>query len=78
MSQNVRKERIVTKVKCLDVKLKMIRKKKNTLSVSSMSLAVEISVNSGSWSQVSIIAWRIPWTEPGGLCSTGLQRVGHY
>ena len=26
----------------------------------------------------SIRAWRIPWTEePGGLQSTGLQRVGH-
>ena len=26
----------------------------------------------------SILAWRIPWTEgPGGLPSTGLQRVGH-
>ena len=26
----------------------------------------------------SIIAWRIPWTEePGGLQSTGLQRVEH-
>ena len=26
----------------------------------------------------SIFAWRIPWTEePGGLWSTGLQRVGH-
>ena len=26
----------------------------------------------------SIFAWRIPWTEePGGLQSTGLQRVGH-
>ena len=25
-----------------------------------------------------IFAWRIPWTEePGGLQSTGLQRVGH-
>ena len=25
----------------------------------------------------SIVAWRIPWTdEPGGLQSTGLQRVG--
>ena len=25
-----------------------------------------------------ILAWRIPWTEePGGLQSTGLQRVGH-
>ena len=26
----------------------------------------------------SILAWRIPWTEePGGLQSTGSQRVGH-
>ena len=26
----------------------------------------------------NILAWRIPWTEePGGLQSTGLQRVGH-
>ena len=26
----------------------------------------------------SILAWRIPWVEePGGLQSTGLQRVGH-
>ena len=25
-----------------------------------------------------ILAWRIPWTEePGGLQSTGLQRIGH-
>ena len=26
----------------------------------------------------SILAWRVPWTEePGGLHSTGSQRVGH-
>ena len=26
----------------------------------------------------SILAWRIPWTEePGGLQSTGSQRIGH-
>ena len=26
----------------------------------------------------SVLAWRIPWTEePGGLQSTGPQRVGH-
>ena len=26
----------------------------------------------------SILAWKIPWTtEPGGLKSMGLQRVGH-
>ena len=25
----------------------------------------------------SILAWRIPWTEPGGLQSMGLRRVRH-
>ena len=25
----------------------------------------------------SALAWRIPWTEPGGLQSMGLHRVGH-
>ena len=26
----------------------------------------------------SILAWKIPWIEePGGLQSTGLQRIGH-
>ena len=26
----------------------------------------------------SVLAWKIPWTEePGGLQTTGLQRVGH-
>ena len=29
-------------------------------------------------SHSSVLAWRIPWTEePGGLQSTGSQRVGH-
>ena len=29
-------------------------------------------------SHSSILAWRIPWTEkPGGLQSTGMQRVRH-
>ena len=47
----------------------------------------EIRVQSLSWedplekemaTHSSILAWRIPWTEePGGLQSTGLQRVGH-
>ena len=32
----------------------------------------------GMATQISIPAWRIPWTEePGGLQSMGLQRVGH-
>ena len=35
-------------------------------------LEVEMATHS------NILAWRIPWTEePGGLQSTGLQRVGH-
>ena len=25
----------------------------------------------------TILAWRIPWTEPGGLQSMGSQRAGH-
>ena len=25
----------------------------------------------------SVLAWEIPWTEPGGLQSMGLQTVGH-
>ena len=32
----------------------------------------------GHGTHSSILAWRIPWTEePGGLQSTGSQRVGH-
>ena len=32
----------------------------------------------GNGNPVSILAWRIPWTEePGGLQSLGLQRVRH-
>ena len=31
-----------------------------------------------NWTHSSILAWRTPWTEePGGLQSTGSQRVGH-
>ena len=47
----------------------------------------EIRVRSLGWEdpleeemapQSSILAWEIPWTdEPGGLQSTGSQRVGH-
>ena len=33
---------------------------------------------SGMTTHSSILAWRIPWMEdPGGLQSTGSQRVGH-
>ena len=32
----------------------------------------------GMTTHSSVLAWRIPWTEvPGGLWSTGWQRVGH-
>ena len=38
----------------------------------------EDSVEEEVASHLSILAWKIPWTEePGGLQSMGLQRVGH-
>ena len=38
----------------------------------------ERSPEEGNGNHSSILAWRISWTEePGGLQSTGLQRVGH-
>ena len=42
------------------------------------SLGWEDPLEKGMATHSSILAWRIPWTEePGGLQSTGLQRVGH-
>ena len=42
------------------------------------SLGWEVSLEKGTATHSSILAWRIPWTEePGGLQSMGLQRVGH-
>ena len=42
------------------------------------SLGHEDLLKKGMAAHSSILAWRIPWTEkPGGLQSTGLQRVGH-
>ena len=36
------------------------------------------SPREGMATHSSTLAWEIPWTEePGGLQSTGLQRVGH-
>ena len=36
------------------------------------------SPGEGNGNHSSILAWKIPWTEePGGLQSTGSQRVGH-
>ena len=38
----------------------------------------EDALEKGMATHSSILAWRIPWMEePGGLQSTGLQRVGH-
>ena len=42
------------------------------------SLGWEDPLEKGMATQLSILAWRIPWTEePGGLQSLGLPRVGH-
>ena len=42
------------------------------------SLGQEDPLEKGMATYSSILAWRIPWTQkPGGLQSTGLQRVGH-
>ena len=39
---------------------------------------LESSLKEGMATHSSIFAWRIPWPEePGGLWSTGSQRVGH-
>ena len=42
------------------------------------SLGQEALLEEGVATHSSMLAWRIPWTEePGGLQSTGSQRVGH-
>ena len=42
------------------------------------SLAREDPLEKEMATHSSILAWRIPWAEePGGLQSTGSQRVGH-
>ena len=41
-------------------------------------LGREDPLEEGTAAHSSILAWRIPWAEePGGLQSSGLQRVGH-
>ena len=43
-----------------------------------LSLGWEDPLEKGMATHFRILPWRIPWTEePGGLLSTGLQRVGH-
>ena len=42
------------------------------------SLGREDSLEEGMATHSSVLTWRIPWTkEPGGLQSTGFQRVRH-
>ena len=42
------------------------------------SLGQEDSLEKGMVTHSSILAWRTPWKEePGGLQSSGSQRVGH-
>ena len=42
------------------------------------SLGLEDPLEEGMATQLGILAWKIPWTEePGGLQSTGSQRVRH-
>ena len=42
------------------------------------SLGQEDPLEKGMATHSSVLAWRIPWTEePGGLSSTGSQRVRH-
>ena len=41
-------------------------------------LGQEDPLEEGMTTCSSVLAWRIPWTEePGGVQSSGLQRVGH-
>ena len=41
------------------------------------SLGLEDSLEKGKATHCSILAWRIPWTELGGLQFMESQRVGH-
>ena len=42
------------------------------------SLGREDPLEEGMAAHSNVLAWRTPWTEePGGLLSTGSQRVGH-
>ena len=42
------------------------------------SLGWEDPLEKGMATLSNILAWRVPWTEePGGLQSSGSQRVGH-
>ena len=42
-----------------------------------LSFSWEDPLEEGMAIHSSILAWRIPWTEPGRLQSMGSQRAGH-
>ena len=42
-----------------------------------LSFSWEDPLEEGMAIHSSILAWRIPWTEPGRLQSMGSQRIGH-
>ena len=47
-------------------------------SLPSFECELEEKVEKGVATHSSTVAWRIPWTgQPGGLQSTGSQRIGH-
>ena len=56
------------------------KKKKSSCNAGELgsTLGQEDPLEKGMATHSSILTWRIPWTEePGGLQSTGLQRVRH-
>ena len=60
--------------------LKKKKKKKSSCNAGELgsTLGQEDPMEKGMATHSSILTWRIPWTEePGGLPSTGLQRVRH-
>ena len=56
----------------------MVKNLPVVLETKIQSLGWEDHPEKGMASHSSVLAWKIPWTEePGGLQSTGLQRVEH-
>ena len=56
----------------------MVRKQPAVQETWVWSLGGEDPLEEGTAAHSSLLAWRIPGTEePGGLLSTGSQRVGH-
>ena len=60
------------------VKAQMVKNLPAMLETWVQSLSREDTLEKGMAVHLSILAWRIPWTEePGGLQSIGSQRLGH-